>query len=263
VTVEESRQFYETVARYYDAENAHKIEDLQFYSDLAGEMDGPILDVGSGTGRVLAHLAQEGHEVYGMEPSAEMLARGEQKLAAMPELRARVTMQQGDVMSAEFNREFALIMLSYHTFMHLRTQDEQLSALARCRDWLAPDGRIVIDLPNAGHLFATPDDGSVVLERMFVEPESGHIVMQQTVSDLDRAEQLMVITWIYDEITGDGTVRRLIAPLTLHYYFPAEMDLLLRLTGLDKDAFYGDYDWSLFEDGSPRMITVAGRKEAS
>ncbi len=258
MSAEESRQFYETVARYYDAENAFLTEDLEFYSELADQADGPILDVGSGTGRVLLHLAEEGHRVFGFEVSAAMLARAQRKLDARPDLREQVHMVQADIMSYQSPERFALILVSYHTFMHLRTQEEQLAALARFREWLLPEGHLVIDLPNVGHLLATENDGSVVLERTFVEPETGHLVMQQSVSDLDGAAQLMSVTWIYDEIATDGTVRRLVAPLTMHYYFPAEAALLLRLAGLTFEGFIGDYDFSPFEDGCPRMIVTAG-----
>jgi len=257
VSVNESRDFYELVARYYDAENAHWTDDLPFYAEVAAETGGPILDVGSGTGRVLFYLARQGHHVWGFETSPQMLARARCRLEKLPALQDRVTMLEGDVLGVALEERFALITISYHTFMHLRTQEEQIAALRRCGEWLRPGGRLVIDLPDVGALFATPDDGSIVLERTFVDPESGRTVMQQSVSDLDRADQLMHITWIYDELDGDGVVRRLVAPLTLHYYFPAEMRLLLRLAGLREVAFYGDYDFGPFADGCPRMIVVA------
>jgi SAM-dependent methyltransferase len=259
---DESRLFYGTVVRYYDAENAHKTEDLAFYEALAAEADGPILDVGSGTGRVVFHLAQAGHRVHGVEISPEMLARAERKLALLPDLVDQVTMIEGDVLQVDVPEQYALITVSYHVFMHLRTMDEQLAALERFREWLLPGGRLIIDLPNAGFLFATTDDGSIILERTFVEPESGHLVMQQSISDLDRAEQTMFITWIYDEMDDDGMVMRTLAPLTMHYYFPAEMRLLLRLVGLVEDEFYGDYDFVPFGDGLPRMIVTATRSQS-
>ena len=73
MSAHELRAFYETVARYYDAENAFKTDDLVFYSDLVADLldgqEGPALDVGSGTGRVLLHLAQAGLRVTGFEVS--------------------------------------------------------------------------------------------------------------------------------------------------------------------------------------------------
>ena len=265
MSAHESRAFYETIARYYDAENALKTDDLAFYSDLVADLldgqDGPALDVGSGTGRVLLHLAQAGLRVTGFEVSPAMLARARRKLDVLPDLHNRIAMIEADIAGVQLEERFALITVSYHTFMHVRTQAEQLAALARFREWLAPDGLLVIDLPNAGDLYASPDDGSVVLERSFVEPESGHVVMQQSVSALDRAAQRMDITWIYDEIDEEGVVRRTLAPQTFHCYFPAEMALLLRAAGLTLETFLGDYDGSPFEDGSPRMIVLARAEE--
>lgn len=260
MTAEASREFYETVARFYDAENIFFTEDLALYSELAAETDGPILDVGAGTGRVTFHLAQEGHRVFGVEISEDMLARAKRKLAVMPELKDRIVLQGGDILKTEFHEQFGLIIVPYNTFMHMRTQAMQLKVLGQFSRWLRPDGLIVIDIPNPGDLYATQDDGSVVLERTFHEPESGHLVMQHSVSEMDRAAQIMYITWIYDEIFDDGTVHRTLAPLTLRYYFPAEVDLLLKLSGLARVDFYGDYDGSPFEDGSARMVTVARKQ---
>ena len=39
----------------------------------ASTVDGPILDVGSGTGRWSGHLARLGHEIEGLEPVAELV----------------------------------------------------------------------------------------------------------------------------------------------------------------------------------------------
>jgi hypothetical protein len=100
----------------------------------------------------------------------------------------------------------------------------------------------------------------VTLERSFVEPESGHLVMQQSVSNLNRTEQLQYVTWIYDEIGANNVVQRTVAPLTLRYIFPAELDLLLQVSGYKRTKRFGDYEQGPFEEGCPRVIVVAQKK---
>ena len=94
--------FYSTVARFYDAENHDKTDDLAMYSRLAAENRGDILDVGCGTGRVLIHLAQEGHRVYGIDNNPRMLARLERKLERLPPLRDKIASVEADVLRYEF-----------------------------------------------------------------------------------------------------------------------------------------------------------------
>ncbi len=255
--------FYDTIARFYDAENAEMTDDLPLYEELYARSGGPVLDVGCGTGRVMLHLAQQGARVVGVDRSTEMLARGQRKLDVMRDLRRRVTFVAGDVLTADLPGPFKLILVPYNGFMHFHTQADQLAALRRFRALLASEGLLVLDLPNAGEAYATQDDNALVLERSFIEPESGHLVMQHSVSTLDRIAQQLRVTWIYDEVLPDGLVRRTVAPLVLRYVFFSEMKLLLAATGLRLVEVYGDYDEAPFEEGCPRMIVVAGPAEGS
>jgi SAM-dependent methyltransferase len=250
-------KFYDTIARFYDAENAEMTDDLMLYSEIADETGGPVLDIGCGTGRVMLHLAQEGLITVGVDRSEAMLERGRRKLAVMPDLKTRVTFVQGDALDAAFTHRFKLIIVPYNGFMHVSEQVDQLAALRHFASLLEDDGLLVLDLPNAGEAFGTQDDGSVVLERMFTEPESGHMVMQQSVSTLDRIAQQLHVTWIYDEISDTSAVQRTVAPLVLRYVFCGEMNLLLKLTGLELVQMYGDYMRDPFVEGSPRMIVLA------
>lgn len=252
-----SAAFYDLIARYYDAENEHKLDDLPFYSDLATDHGDPILDIGCGTGRVTFHLAAEGYRVHGLDHSRAMLERAERKLRGRADLRDHATFFHGDALNFALPERYKLILLPYNAFMHFHTAQAQRQLLKHLAAHLAPDGLIVFDLPNAAEVFATQDDDVLRLERTFSEPESGNLVMQQSVSRLNRAEQLQHITWLYDEISPDGTLRRTLAPLTLRYVFPAELDLLLELCGLSRLQRLGDYDGSPFGEGSPHLIVLA------
>ena len=249
--------FYTTVARFYDAENRDKTDDLAMYSRLAADCSGEILDVGCGTGRVLIHLAQAGHRVHGIDNDSRMLARLEWKLERLPQLRRQINAVNADVLRHDFERGFGLILLTYNALMHFREQEEQITLLEKLRSWLAPAGLLVIDLPNAGPVFASEDSDALTLERTFLDDESGHMIMLQSVSLLDRAEQLLHIDWIYDEIDGNGALKRHIAPHTLRYFFLPELRLLLERCRFAIDSVYGDTENGDYVADSDRMIVHA------
>jgi SAM-dependent methyltransferase len=257
-----SAAFYNTIARYYDAENEHKLDDLPFYSSLAADHGDPILDIGCGTGRVTLHLAAEGYRVHGLDHARAMLERAERKLRGRADLRDFATFFHGDALTFDFAERYKLILLPYNAFMHFHTAQAQRQLLTRLAACLAPDGLIVFDLPNAAQMLSAHDDGALTLERTFLEPESGNLVMQQSVSAFDRAEQVQHITWIYDEIGADGALRRTVAPLTLRYVFPAELDLLLELCGLARLERMGDYEGAPFDENSPNLIVLATHRKA-
>jgi SAM-dependent methyltransferase len=249
--------FYATIARYYDAEHTDKTDDLALYSELAAAYGDPILDVGCGTGRVMFHLAQEGYTVHGIDSEYAMLERAKIKLDMFGHVRDKLRFHHADVLTHDFDTTFKMALLSYNALMHFHEQADQIALLTRLRGWLAADGLLVIDLPNAGEAFAAPDSDTITLERTFIDSESGHLVMQQATSYLDRVEQLMRVHWIYDEITGDGTLKRTLAPVIFRYFFYPEIALLLRATGFEVDAVYGSTDRDPFEDGCERMIIFA------
>jgi SAM-dependent methyltransferase len=250
--------FYDTIARYYDAENAHFTDDLPLYSDLAANAAQPILDIGCGSGRVCLHLAQEGYRVTGVDTSAQMLQFAQRKIDAMPHLSEVLRLVQSDVM--DFSEgEYGLILLAYNALMHFTSAHSQISLLRHLRSLLADDGLIIIDLPNAGEAYAAEDEAGIILERSFIEPDTGHLVMQQSVSTLNRAEQLLHVTWIYDEILADGTVKRTLAPLQLRYVFPSELLLMLQLCDLSPQESFGSYDQNPFDEGAERFIVTVGK----
>jgi SAM-dependent methyltransferase len=250
--------FYAMIARYYDSEHHDKDEDLLFYREMAEEHGAPILIIGAGTGRIMLDLAQRGYEVTGIEMEAAMLERAHAKRDAAKEaVKARLSFLRGDALKLTLDAQFNLVVIPYNTLMHFHGQSDQIALLERCRRWVATGGALVIDLPNAGETFGAQDTGAVTLERMFIEQESGHLVMQHSVAELDRTTQMMHVTWIYDEVTADHSVKRTVATVVNRFFFFYELRLLLERAGFTIDGVYGDLDRSEFSDGCPRMVIVA------
>lgn len=245
--------FYDTVARFYEAENRDFTDDLYLYEELAEQSGDPILDVGCGTGRVNLHLAQAGYETVGVDNSPEMLAFARRKLATM---QSKATLVEADILAYKGNL-FPLILLPFNTLMHFHEQEQQIAVLQHLVTLMTSDGLMVLDLPNAGSFLATENDDAVRFERTFFEPISGNTVMQQSVSTIDYAEQKLHVQWIYDEIAPDKTLRRTVAPLELRFISAPEIRLLMKLAGLEIIDMMGDYERGDFVDGCERMIVVA------
>jgi SAM-dependent methyltransferase len=207
----------------------------------------------------MLHLAQEGYEVHGIEIEPAMLDLARLKRDSMPHLKDNLIFHQGDALKIPLDMQFKLAVIPYNTLMHFHKSgtDDARTLLKRLRQWVAPGGALIIDLPNAGEAFAAPDTEAITLERSFLEEETGHLVMQQSVSRIDRAEQMMQVTWIYDEIGDEGQLSRTVVPVLIRYFFYNEIALMLELCGFEVEEVYGDFDRIPFEDTVPRMILIA------
>jgi SAM-dependent methyltransferase len=136
--------------------------DVGFYVGLAKESDGPVLELGCGTGRILIPTARSGIEIVGLDASASMLDACRRRLATEPpELRGRVGLYHGEMRDFELARRFRLVTIPFRPFQHLLTVADQLACLAAIRRHLATDGRLVFDVFNPSiHNLAKPADGA-------------------------------------------------------------------------------------------------------
>ncbi len=244
---------YEKLARFYDLDHAHLTADLIFYSHLARQVDGPVLEVGCGSGRLLLPLLEAGIEVDGVDTSPAMLALTRRKVGD------RVTLIEDDMRTVTPPNRYALIIISINTFMHLQTTSDQLAALTNLIRYLTPHGQLVIDLPAGDELAHQDPNACLMLEQTFSDPVTGCQVIKLVSSRVDWVRQRQEITYVYDELLENG-VRRTIVPMTLRYVFRYELILLLEKAGYSLVTLYGDYDMSPYSDGGgPRMIALAQR----
>lgn len=247
---------YDPIARYYDLSHDRLTDDIPFLLRQAGETGGPLLELGCGSGRLLAPLARAGHEITGVDNSAEMLARAELRLRAEAgDVRARVRLVPADMKSPVLpEASFALAFFGYNTFMHL-DEAGAAAALRRLRPLLRPGGRLLIDVDNPLALSAAGDDPDFVLEDELRDEAMGETVRQYTAYESVPGEQAVDVTWVYETgRAGDDAPTRV--TLRYHYLYPHQYDLLFGLTGFRLLGFLGDYDGSPFDEDSERLIVV-------
>lgn len=246
---------YDTIARFYDRTLAGFDEDIDLYEAFARRSDAPVLELGVGTGRVALALARRGLRVVGVDRSVAMLAIARQAQAAAG--LKNLTLDEGDMRAPGLEGRFGLILCARDSFLHLADTEDQLATLRAARALLAPGGRLVIDLPGPAGDWGGWASGAQPLALDWSEATDTGRVSRYTTYRADAAAQTRDVTDIFEELALDGSVRRFVAEYRLRFVFPAEMALLLRLTGLRLDGHYGDYDLAPFAAGSERMIVVA------
>jgi SAM-dependent methyltransferase len=246
------------LAEIYDAVYAGR-DDHAFWAALAPD-DGAILELACGTGRVLLPLARAGHEIVGLDLSAQMLARCRAALAGEAgAVRRRVELVQADMTSFDLSRRFALVTSPFRGFQHLTSVERQLACLGRCHAHLRPGGRLVLDLFNP--------DPSLLYEHGGSDGEDAAETLTWTggrtirwwgrVTGYHRADQLNQCEMTYEITTADGAIRRVTERFPLRYLFRTEVEHLLARSGFAVVALYGDYDRSSYGDDSPELIVVA------
>lgn len=255
---------YTRDAELYDIVYADYDEDIAFYVEEARQAAGPCLELGCGTGRILIPSAQAGATMVGLDASPSMLQRARQKVAALPpEVQARITLVQGDMRAFDLQQQFALITIPFRAFLHLLQVSDQIVALHTIRRHLHPDGRLILNFfdPSLEYIVAHsgPIGGALhTTGESFVDPRSGHLLIEWATVHYQRELQRIEQSFIYDEVDAQGrVVGRLYRQLRLRYIFRWEFEHLLARCGFEVAALYGSFDRRPYLQAGSELIWVA------
>jgi len=239
-------------ARLYDAQYTQHQEDLPYWTKLADRFGDPILELGFGTGRVLLHLAQLGHQIAGLDNDPQMLAFTRQALK--PPASLRISLHHLDMTQFEFGHPFGLIIVPCNTFAYLDDEGAR-ACLKCCHRHLTPGKPLALDLPNPHLLQEQPPDPDHPITE-FVEPDSGNPIQLYAQQERLGSGQFDV-RWHYDELKPDGTVQRHTFQQQYHLRSSQAITALMIDNGFKSVEIFGDYEHAPLEADSPRMLVVA------
>jgi SAM-dependent methyltransferase len=186
------------VAQWYDRLLTTEEKDVAFYRERAGSVDGPILELGCGTGRILVPLRRMGKDVEGLDISGEMLAICREKLAAEG---LSATLYEQDCAAFSTGRRYDMIFMSGGSF-HLIAEMEQVrSCLAHVHAHLNPDGVFLVDVCR----FNDESDGMWEDGRTATDGREEFRCRHFT--KLDKKDQVRTLISRY-ELTIDGELAR-------------------------------------------------------
>ena len=132
----------------FDLHHSKETGDINFWSSLAEQMGGPILELGCGTGRLLKPLIEAGHHAIGLDINFPALAYA--KKSVNKSLFARIQVFQSSMDQFHLNERFNLIFLACNTLSTL-SGETRINAYKRINMHLHNGGIFAASFPNPGY----------------------------------------------------------------------------------------------------------------
>ncbi|HEX8029158.1 MAG TPA: class I SAM-dependent methyltransferase [Vicinamibacterales bacterium] len=237
---------WDDYAAYYDWENAQTVgrRDIAFWERMAAPVEGPILELGCGTGRVAIPVAKTGAHVVGIDRSESMLARGRARVRRA-RVQSRVHLLRGDIRHLPFpDKTFPLVMAPYGILQSLLDERLLTSTLKEVQRVLTRKGvfglELVADLP------AWEEYSRHTSLRGKRGPHGKPIALIESVTQ-DRKKHITRFEQEFVEGRGKGATRKKFS-LAFRTLSVPQMVQRLEKAGLRVSSLLGDYQggpWDL------------------
>ena len=256
--VSDGTEGWDDYAPFYDWENARTVarRDIGFWQRIALAQDGPVLELGCGTGRVAVPVVKAGARLVGIDRSAPMLARARTRLVRSA-LADRAMLVRGDIRELPFRsrRGFGLVMAPYGILQSLTRERDLRATLSSVARVLRRGGLFAMDL--------VPDlpRWSEYERRASIRGRRGArstITLIESVRQ-DRRRQLTIFDQEYVERRGrDRTIHRF--ALTFRTLSIPQMTRRLAAAGFSVDAVLGDYQGGPWDSRADVWVVLARKK---
>lgn len=236
--------------------------DYEFYKRVIERGEGPALDIGCGTGRLLRAYLRAGLEVDGCDISADMLAICRAKAS---EEGLAPTLYHTAMQDLDLPRRYRTIYIPCGSFMLVMERRDQAKALQRFYDHLRPGGTLAFNiyLGDFDHasVRATELPGPWQPRAEATNPDGSRLVVERRVMSIDLVEQIATEERRFTLFRGEELLREEIRAGQERWYTKHEILLMLERAGFRDVEVKGDYT---DEDFGPQhkgtMVFIARRR---
>src|SRR5436190_11857261 len=191
-----------TEVMWHDLECGGYVEDLALWRELAG--DGPVLDLGCGTGRVALDLAQHDIPVVGLDVDEILLAELRRRAGGLP-----IETVRADARNFDLGRRFPVILAPMQTVQLLGGAAGRAGFLRCAKAHLEPGGIFAIAVADDIQTF---DEVEEALPLPDVREDGGTVYFSQPVSVTDQGDRFEIhfVREIIDAAGGRTSGRNVI-----------------------------------------------------
>jgi len=253
---------WDAYAPFYDWENAQTVarRDIAFWQRLALANDGPVLELGCGTGRVALPVVKAGARLVGVDLSAPMLARARKRL-----IRARLTgralLVRGDIRHLPFRsrKGFGLVMAPYGILQSLTRERDLEATLQSVARVLRPGGLFGLDLVPDLPRWSEYQRRTSLSGGLRGPPDSKTTVTLVESVRQDRRRKLTIFDQEYVERRGRArTIHRF--ALTFRTLSVPQMARRLDKAGFSIQAILGDYQGGPWDERADVWVILAQKR---
>lgn len=219
-------------------------------SFVAERTRGPVLELGSGTGRLAGPLATRGVPVIGLDASVAMLRRSRSSQPAVPVVAA--DMAEPPVR----DRAFGAVLVAFNTLFNLPSGALQRRALAHAARAVRPDGIVVVEAFVPGD---AADEAGDRVDVVRLEADLVVLRISRTASrgpddGLETGPERVTVSGHHVELRDGAPVR--LRPWQVCFCAPAELDRSAGAAGLELVERYADWESTPFDDESAAHVSV-------
>jgi ubiquinone/menaquinone biosynthesis C-methylase UbiE len=212
---------------------ADEIDDEDFFRKAIADAGEPALEIGCGTGRLLIRYLEDGLDVEGVEPSAEMLEICRRKAK---ERGIRTTLHQQTMEMLDLPRRFRTIYVPVSSFMLVTDRRDAMTALERFLCHLSSGGKVLIPLHlplKADFGIGPAPENEWRLRREGTRPDGITVRCWERVS-YDHREQVRHARLRYEALVDGEVTKTEERSTSLRWYAQDEFGELLEKVGFSR-----------------------------
>ena len=240
------------IAYFYDLFFEHINDDEYFYEYFIKLNDGPALEIGSGTGRLLIPFLKSGLKVAGVEPSEQMIEICNQK-AEKINLHPAIYKQYLEKL--DIDEQYKTIYMPLFVFQNIIKREDAIAALNKAFKYLLPKGQVIIST-----YFPWNDPTGTYDQTWRInairEIEGRTTILSESIT-FDKFEQIQTKYFKFESFKDNKLDESFLVPSHLRFYSRFELTHMLEHAGFRDIQVYGDYTFAQASSNSNTLIFVA------